>query len=391
MPKKSKGKRSRKLPAPGPTALERKKNALVCSLAHYLQVDKHSIILSDNGKVRFIDEDVLDEDDEEEEDEAAQVNEKQDEGDKEKDTAATPDDNSTSPKDTTASTDDLALALPSLPPSRTTSRPTSRATSSHRTTPVQTTLDLETSVSEHSDHPHKHHHHHHKHHHHHHHHHTHSSSESESSESESGSSSDTDNEEGYDSEGLPNSPVHQRVPVRPAASRWNGNVTIQKHRKHRKRKKPRQQHRHPGHHKDRNNNNNNHEEKNQQLLSATAPAALNNPSNGQKDMTFLTGVSPSKTTKGVMNRLGDGMHGLRVEEHLVRLFFFFFPFLLFIYIYITALTQPSFLLVFVQLSCSYHRHLLKTTTRATQIHSRVEKTSYGDATHVRHFLNRFIH
>ena len=53
MGKKGKKSKSSKGPSFGPTALERKRNALVCSLASYLEVDKTSIAMSENGKIYF--------------------------------------------------------------------------------------------------------------------------------------------------------------------------------------------------------------------------------------------------------------------------------------------------------------------------------------------------
>ena len=50
MGKKKKAKRSKEQ-LHGPSAMDRKKNALVCSLAHYLQLPKNSIHIEDNGKV----------------------------------------------------------------------------------------------------------------------------------------------------------------------------------------------------------------------------------------------------------------------------------------------------------------------------------------------------
>ena len=318
MAKKSKGKKKRgkKQPQAGPTSQQRKKNALICSLAHYLEVDKNQLQVDDSGKVTLIQSS---EEAEEKEADCNVIEEEANSKDSKEidDTQNNPIDSEQPEVDTitvpihptTISnlTELNKSTQPSLPPSRSTSRHSSRHPSrspsrSNKSSTIQTSLDLESTPFSNQ-----------------------SSDESSSSESNSSSGSSTDNEEGYDSEGLPNSPIRDRLlPTRPSQqSKWNGSQTIQTHRIHRTTKqKKRTKHRHHGHHHENHKNHKNHKkrnsnnEKEKKEMAATAPAMLQNI----QDQTFLTTTnassSSSKTTRSTISRLADDVQGLQVQQRL---------------------------------------------------------------------------
>ena len=334
MGKKGKKSKSSKGPSFGPTALERKRNALVCSLASYLEVDKTSIAMSENGKIFFkkTKEEEEEEDKEfadEENKKRGDVEEKQQQGHQGEDTAtassvvdeaATGTTELKEEKRSKENEDELSVDRDKpLPQSddqsnKHSSRSVSRSSNHQQDGCNASSLQGMASNNNNDS----------------------FSSSSSSSSSGSSSESSSDNEDGYDSEGLPLSPHKSRriVPTRPShhhrssSSSSSSHTMPAPHHHHRKhcrenetRKKRKKRHRHSGHHK--HHHHHHHLSKTAPLPAATSLSSQDKSGETSKLPIFLTATGNQMSAARA--KLGDSERGLIVQVLFLNFELFFFP------------------------------------------------------------------